>query len=661
MEIGQIVEYIEKQKMICAVVLEMKNQRVRALNETNREVNLSFSRLSFKGKERLSLALSRDKLVEALKETSARRKQLAASVDIKGLWEILNTEEEWVELETMTSFCFGDEFSSDQQSAVIRAFFSDRTYFKFDHNRFFPNSREKVDQLLAEAAEIERKERLIATGGDWLKRAAAGAEVVMTAETAAFIEILKSYYLFEKESLEFETGKGMLARAGMDGGSNLFKLMVRLGIWDRDENIDLLRSGIAVDFADAVLAETEEKVRSVTVSPTDPLRRDLSRLPIMTIDGSSTQDFDDALSVEKQEDGYVVGIHIVDVGHYIQKGDILDQEAMGRGSSIYMPDLRISMLPSILAENYCSLRAGENRPAISILVKVDRFANRLGYEIFPSIIRVHRQLTYSQADDLAGTDEALQTLHMLAGHFRQKRIAAGAIQLILPEISIQLGQNGHPDVVRLDRESPGRMLVAEMMIMANWVMAGFLHQHRMAAIFRSQPAPKNRIIRDNEGTFFQNCMQRKQLSRVVLSMEPEHHTGLGLEAYVTATSPIRKYSDLVTQRQVRAALGLETPYGTEEMQQIVQALEMPLQSVSRLQIQRQRYWLLRHLEGRIGQKEEAVVLEKRRDGYVVMLPHYMLECKIPIPGGTSMKPGDLAQVTVQHVNARADMLSLYLG
>ncbi len=662
MEIGQIVEYIEKQKIICALVMEVKNQRLRVLNETNREVNLSTTRLSFKGKDRLNLSLGRDKLVEALKNAGARRKQLAAGIDIKGLWEVLHTEEEWVDLNTMTSFCFSGEPDAEHQSAVIRAFFNDRTYFKFDHDRFLPYGREKVEQMLAEAAEAERKERLIKAGGDWLKRAAGDTELKLRGESAVFIEIMKSYYLFEKDSPELELARAMLARAGLEGGPNLFKLLVKLGVWHKDENIDLLRNGLPLGFSHEVAARAEEIVQASDGAATwEPGRRDLTGLSVMTIDGPSTLDFDDALSLEPEGDGYRLGIHIVDVAHYIQKGDPLDQAAMERASSIYMPDLHIPMLPPVLAENHCSLRAGKYRPAISVMARVDRFAALQDFEITASVIKVQRQLTYAQVDEAVETDEKIRILYDLALGFRQKRLAAGAIQIILPEIGIQLGSNGKVDVTSTDRESPGRLLVAEMMIMANWLMAKFIHGGQIPAIFRSQPPPKNRLLRDTEGTFFQNCMQRKHLSRLVLSLTPEHHTGLGLDAYVTATSPIRKYSDLVTQRQVRAVLGLETAYQVEEIQEIIQALETPLQIVSRLQFQRQRYWLLRHLEGRIGAKEEAQILEKRRDGYQVILPHYMLECRIPFSGSPNLKPGDLARVTIQHANARNDMLSIFLG
>ncbi len=95
-------------------------------------------------------------------------------------------------------------------------------------------------------------------------------------------------------------------------------------------------------------------------------------LSSMTIDGQSTLDFDDAISIEDHGDRYRLGIHIVDVGHYVKKGDLIDREAISRGSSIYMPDQKIPMLPTSLAEDLCSLKAGQPRPAISILVNLDR-------------------------------------------------------------------------------------------------------------------------------------------------------------------------------------------------------------------------------------------------------------------------------------------------
>jgi exoribonuclease-2 len=200
-----------------------------------------------------------------------------------------------------------------------------------------------------------------------------------------------------------------------------------------------------------------------------------------------------------------------------------------------------------------------------------------------------------------------------------------------------------------------------MMIMANHLMARLLADHDIPAAFRSQPEPKARLYKGDEGSLFQNCMQRKHLNRMVLGHKPEHHSGLGVEAYVTATSPIRRYFDLFTQRQIRGILGFETLYSAEETDQMFQYLEYPMSCVGKLQYLRRRYWLLKHLESRIGTREEALVLDKRRDFYTILLKDYMLECKVPTASGINLKPEDVIRVVIQHVNARKDLISVYPG
>ncbi|MBW2556491.1 MAG: exoribonuclease II, partial [Deltaproteobacteria bacterium] len=149
MEQGNIVEYIDRQKIICSVVLEVKNQRLRLLTETNREVNLSSRRLSHTCNMRLDLSMGRHKMVDALKATAARRNALISHIDIKELWEVLNTEQEWIDLKTMTEFCFPDTSNCDHESSVQRAFFQNKRYFKFNYNRFFPNTQESVEKKVA--------------------------------------------------------------------------------------------------------------------------------------------------------------------------------------------------------------------------------------------------------------------------------------------------------------------------------------------------------------------------------------------------------------------------------------------------------------------------------------------------------------------------------
>jgi exoribonuclease II len=660
MESGNIVEFIDGQKIICAVILEIKKLRLRLLTENNREIKLSANRLAYKSNLHLDLSLGRDKLTEALKQVANRRKALIQHVNIQELWEVLNSEQEWIDLPTMTAFCFAEPTTADHESAVMRAFFENRIYFKFNPDRFFPNSAEKVAQLLAQESQAARKQQLIARAAALIHSILTGGKVATVDIPSQIVEILTSFYLLEKDSPHYELGQAILDKAGIDSTEAVFKILVKLGIWTENQNIDLLRFDIPLTFPENV----QHSASQLTCRPFADAaveRRDLSHLSLMTIDGQSTLDFDDALSFEDHGDYLVVGIHIADVAHYVRKGDPIDQEAMNRGSSIYTPDQKISMVPGCLSDDLCSLKQGELRPAISTMVKIKPSADIIDFDIFPSLIRVKQQLTYYEVNLTADHDPTIRALSAVAHNFRTKRLEQGAIQITLPEINIWLNGNGTPMISKVNRESPGRMLVAEWMILANWLAARFLAKHRVPAIFRSQPEPRERLFSQTEGSLYQNWMQRKLLSRFVLDNQPANHSGLGLGAYVTATSPIRKYFDLVTQRQIRSVLGLEPPYSETEIDHIIQLVELPMSQVVKVQFRRNRYWLLKYLEGRTGQKEEAIVLGKRRNAYQILLKEYLLECNLPLHGSYELKPEDLIQVTLQRVNARSDVLTVFLG
>lgn len=661
MEKGNIVEYIDNQNIVCAVIIEVKKQRLRLLTEHNREVNLSVTRLLHGCERRLDLSMGRDKVVDTLGKIANRRKELIGQIDIQELWEVLNEEQEWIDLETMTAICFPQNPDDDCESAVVRAFFANRRYFKFNNDCFFPYSAEQMEKKIAQEKEAERKNHMIQNGAGWLKSILNDDNPTVTEDRLETVEMLKSYYLFQTESQYAGICKAMLSKAGVDPEEGLFRILVKLGVFNANENTDIYRLEIPTTFSDDVMERSTQLVHSRQVSLGNRERTDLTALPLMTIDGQLTLDFDDAISIEDFGDHFRLGIHIVDVGHFIEKGDIVDREALARGSSIYMPDQKIPMLPSRLAEDLCSLKAGQLRPAISIMVNIARSFDIIDYEIIPSLIKVKHQLTYYDVNMAADSNREIIILREIAEKFRQKRMDSGAIQITLPDINIWVNGDNEVIVNRVNRESPGRMLVSELMIMANWLMAKFLAKHHAPAIFRSQAAPKERLYKGNEGTLFQNWMQRKLLSRFVLNNEPEHHSGLGLSAYVTATSPIRKYFDLVTQRQIRAFLGLETLATSEEIDRIIQLLEQPMSHVIKMQYSRHRYWLLKYLEKRIGQKEEALVLRKKRRSHQILIKEYMIECDLPISNGIDLKPEDLIQVTIQHVNARKDRLSVFMG
>lgn len=662
MEPGRIVEYIEQQQILCAVVLEDQDQRVRLLNEKGREVNQKVARLSHASQTRINVNRDRTRLVDYLKETAARRQAIQEGIDIRELWEVLSPLQEWVDLQTLTGLCFPENSNGDHEAAVARACFENRMYFKFNYDWFFPHSEAVVEEQIAREKERKERQEMIERGGQWLKRLVAGEAPSPPEAFHTIVTALKSYYLFGKESEHYAFAKALVGQAGIENPEVLFDVMVRLGVWTLNQNLELDRFEISIDFSGPV-SETAAHLPPADAPDIEKSsRKDLTGLETITIDGQGTLDYDDALSLETVEAGCRIGVHIADVGEYVPREGVIDTETINRGTSIYMPDLKIPMLPPRLAEDVCSLREGVIRPVISLFFTVTPTGRIIDEEVTPAYISVKRQLSYNEADSMAGSDEALKRLHQLAVSFRDQRLEDGAVLISIPEVTLRVFENGEISIRKLERSSPSRLLVSEMMIMANSIMARFLQCREMPAVFRSQPEPRGKLYKNpDEATLFQNWMQRRLLSRMLLSTSPEYHSGLGLNAYVTATSPIRKYFDLVTQRQIRACFGLEAGYTAEEIEQIIQQVQQPLSHAAIIQARRFRYWMLKYLEGRIGQKEEAIVLDKKWDRYTILLTAYLLEARMPVSGGWELKAGDLIQITLQHVNARRDKISVTLG
>ncbi|WP_300459267.1 RNB domain-containing ribonuclease [Desulfobacula sp.] len=655
---GNIVEYIDQQKIISAVILQEKKNKLGLLNENNREVSLSENRLSHVSQVCLDTGMARDTMVVHLKQLSQYRKQLSETINIQELWEVLHEESGDIDLATMTLFCFDPPLTPDHEAAVIRAFFHDRLYFKFNKSMFTPYTPHQVDAKQRQIKEAEKRELIIRKGAAWIDDILNG-KTSSTQIDPQIIDILKSYYLFNNASDFYPTAKHIIKKSTLNSSEQLFNIFVKAGIWDQNKNVDLLALQIPTVFPQDVLEQEHKLTRSLINFFDDSLRKDLTHIPLITIDGQSTLDFDDAISLENTETGYTLGIHIIDVDAFIKSNDPIDLAARERASSIYMPDDKLPMIPPNLSEDLCSLKENEIRPGISTIINMSRFFEIQDYKIFPSIIKVHKQMSYAEANLLNGKNDPITTLYKIATLLREKRLKAGAIQITLPEVNVWLEDNQEIGYLKIDRENPSRMLISEMMIFANSLMAEFLAANKIPAVFRSQAQPKKRLFKGIETSLILNFMQRKQLSRAIVGTDPESHSGLGVKAYVTATSPIRRYHDLLTQRQIKSLFGYNKAYSKSELETILQSISLPMANAGRIQSARKRYWIIKYLESKRGDTYEALVLDCHRDHYTVLIKEFMYEAKLPV-SGIKLKSGDIIQVTIQHADARRDQLSLFL-
>jgi exoribonuclease II len=663
---GTVVEFFDNRLVLCGVCTAVKNSRLAILTEQNKEASLSQTRLVHASTQTLDLRLSRDELVGKLHAISALRKQFMAEVNVEELWSLLESEGNGFSVRDLAEFVFSGTLSDHHVAATQRVLFQDRLYFQFKDGQFIARSADKIEQRRVELEREGEKAARLESGSQWVQAVwNRKARPVVPDDQRDVIESVKHFCLFGQESPEAAFVKELFKRAAVPPQqSSAFRFLVRLGIWREDENLYLHEENISPQFPQAVEALASRVAATDWLARWDrATRRDLTHLNAFTIDSALTRDYDDALSIETLADGTLeVGIHIADAAELIAMGDALDREAENRASSIYLPDGRVTMLPATLSEGICSLKAGEDRFALSFLIRFDGSGVMRGQEICTSVVRIRDQLTYEEVNERVGREPHLQKLYELAVKHRQQRLAQGAIILPLPEIHVYVNPVGMIQVSRYEKESPSQIMVSEWMIAANALAASFLANRKIPTLFRNQAEckPETDLVQSQYALFY-IYRQRRLFARAEMDIEPQGHCSLALPQYTMATSPIRRFSDLVVQRQLKHALVSEEPlYSEEELRRLITKLGAFQTKIAYIQRKWTRYWLLKYLEQEDVQNLEALVLEANERFAHVLLPDYLMEANVPLPDKDAVQRGELIRIRVEKVHPREDVLRLQL-
>jgi len=257
------------------------------------------------------------------------------------------------------------------------------------------------------------------------------------------------------------------------------------------------------EFPDKVISElqtlpSEEKIEELSRTQN---REDLRHLLMVTIDDEEARDFDDAVSLQQNEQGYILGVHIADVSEYVREGKALDREALSRGTSVYLVDQVIHMLPRLLSENVCSLQAGKERLAVTVMIHLNDVGEVKEAEFFRSLINVDERLSYQQVEayfsgkskEAAIKQDAIRKMldDMLgmAEKIRTRRFSRGALDLNLPEARITLDKKGNPLTVEIRKQGRSENLIEEFMILCNEVVAEYLKKKKLPALYRIHSIP----------------------------------------------------------------------------------------------------------------------------------------------------------------------------
>ena len=441
-----------------------------------------------------------------------------------------------------------------------------------------------------------------------------------------------------------------------------------------DPGTDILsiayRHGIYEDFGEEVEAEIEKIPNQVSEKELKG-RRDLTNEVIFTIDGDDTKDIDDAVSIKLKDNGnYILGVHIADVSNYVKENTALGDAAYERGTSSYLADTVIPMLPHKLSNGICSLNEGELRLSMSCVMEINHNGKVVDYDIFPSYIKSRKKMTYKKVNDIIMRDivapgyeefvDDLKLMNELHKILRKEKINRGYINFEIDEAKIIQDENGKAiDVVKRVREE-GEMLIEDFMIAANETVAGHIFQMDLPFIYRVHEDPKpekieefmnlvkilgykltgnvNSItpktmdnilsqLKDKKEFEILSALLLRSMRKAEYSKDNLGHFGLASRAYTHFTSPIRRYPDLVVHRLLKKYL-----VENDMSMTTIQTLESSLIEIAQHSSERERaavdaerdvldMKMAEYMEDHIGEEYEGMIDTITNFGFFVELPN----------------------------------------
>lgn len=428
---------------------------------------------------------------------------------------------------------------------------------------------------------------------------------------------------------------------------------------------------LPMEFPEKVLNQAERVAKEV--SPADREgRRDLRSVPMVTIDGEDAKDLDDAVSLTREGNRYFLGVHIADVTNYVQENSALDREALLRGTSVYLVDRVIPMLPHALSNGICSLNMGEDRLALSCLMTLDESGEVTDYEITESVINVNQRMSYTDVNLILEGDQQTRErfkeltpmflqMKELADIVREKRKMRGSIDFDFPESKIILDKNGEPLSVEPYERNAATRLIEDFMLLANETVAQHFYWLETPFVYRTHDKPDpEKILKlgtfinnfgyhikvksgDNEihpkeiqkllgrieGTEEEALISRmtlRSMKKAQYTVDCTGHFGLACQYYCHFTSPIRRYPDLqihrIIKEQLRGRLSVErTEHYREILPQVAKHSSETERRADEAERETDKLKKVQYMEKKIGQIFEGVISGITSWGIYVELPN----------------------------------------
>lgn len=402
-------------------------------------------------------------------------------------------------------------------------------------------------------------------------------------------------------------------------------------------------------------------------------RRDLRGTLTFTIDPADAKDFDDALSFAVLDDGnYQVGVHIADVTHYVQIGSRENTDAYNRGTSIYLVDCVLPMLPERLCNELCSLRPNEDKLCLSVIFTLSRDARVLKHKVCRTVIRSNYRLTYEQAYQLIVTPapadgssplaDALHTLNFLAQVLRRKRIDSGALDIAQEELRFRLDQHGHPTDIYFTQPTQANQLIEEYMLLANRTIAILLSKTGKESVYRVHDTPDpqkmadlkkfERRMGDRVPKETLEMLTIRAMAKAEYSTNNIGHYGLAFDYYTHFTSPIRRYPDMIVHRLVaKYILGERGVKIDDDLYEACQHLSAMEQEATQAERDSQKDFQVLWIQDHLGQDFTGTITNVTSYGLFVRLDDTHCDGLVPI---RSICPDDYMELDEKNYCLRAE-------
>ena len=432
-------------------------------------------------------------------------------------------------------------------------------------------------------------------------------------------------------------------------------------------------------------------------------REDLRRGVVFTIDGADAKDLDDAVSIAKNERGnFILGVHIADVSAYVEEGGALDREALKRGTSVYLIDQVVPMLPKALSNGICSLDRGEDRLTLSVDMEITPEGEIIDHRIYESLIRSNERMVYSDVSDIlerrrlnltekyANIYEEILMMGELATALKQRRNERGSLDFDIGEAEIVLDNDGVAESVCLAERRSAEKMIEEFMLAANETVAEHFFLMGVPFVYRVHEKPEQEkidefklfirnfglklkdsqklhprmlsdLLRQTEGKPYENVVNMAMLramQKAYYGVECGGHFGLGLKYYCHFTAPIRRYPDMIVHRIIKEALS--GPLDRKRARALTRKTETASEIASQterkaLELEREveKMKKAEYMSGHIGEEFEGVISGIKPYGIFVELPNTVegMAVEYYTPANHAFKLGDKVKVTVLSASA----------